>query len=245
MEGLYKGIVKEVGKDAGKCNCVGVEMVTGSNPIKLKDVPILYDMASKESGKVVVPKVGDNVVLGFFGADMQQPVILGSFYDPTNKPPIQVDDKNNVMYFQTATGIKIKIDDSKDKAGIFVETKDGHKLTLEDNSKQLLTFSDKNSKTVLSLDMKASKVEIKCKDMAVTAEKSVVIKAGQNELAMNDSGIKIKATKDINLEASNLKEKSKANFNIEGANVAVKANANVDIKSNAQANFKGSITKIG
>ena len=43
--------------------------------------------ASNEAGFCFHPEPGDEVVLGFFNQDSRYPVILGSMYNPKNKPP--------------------------------------------------------------------------------------------------------------------------------------------------------------
>lgn len=250
--GLRKAIVKDVAADKSGCNCITVS-ICNHNKTMLKDVPIAFDMASKGFGRVVMPKEGDNVIVGFFGGDLEQPVILGSFYDPGRKPPIKVDKKNNINYFKTATGLQITIDDSDSKSGVYIETQDGHKLNLSDKD-QFVELASKNGKTSFKIDFKNSKIEMKCKDMSVAAENSVSMKVGGNELAIKKgSGVDIKSEGHANVEAKQIKAKSDATFDVKGSKITLnaqgqleaKANGTASLKSNGMTEIGGSLVKIG
>ena len=244
--GLRKATVQKVNGDKTGCNNIKVKLCASG--LKFDNVPVAVDMASKNFGRVVIPKKGDNVIVGFFDADIEQPVVLGSFYTPNRKPPIKVKKKNNINYFQTDAGIKITIDDSKKKSGIYVETKDGHKLELKDGSKQLLQLKSKDGKTSLKIDLKKSKVEIKCETMQVTANKKVAMKAGDSELSVkNGSGVTIKSPKgSVKINANNIKGKANASVKLDGTNIKFNANAKFDAKANAAANLKSSgMTSVG
>ena len=256
--GLSKAIVtKTADKDKDGYNRISVK--TCGSDLTLENVPVLVDMAGKEYGRVVNLKEGDFVLIGYVGADPEQPIVLGSFYDPSKKPPLKIDGKckNTLRYFKTATGLNIKVDDSKDKGGVYVVTKDEHKIEIQDISQPFVQVASKDGKTSLKIDLKNSKIEIKCQTMSVTAEKSITMKAGDNQLVLDGNGqgkINVKSGKgNILLDANKIDEKAKMDVNLTGTNIKLNAKAQLDAKANGTANFKasgpatigGAVVKIG
>lgn len=256
--GLLKGIVtKTADNDENGCNCIDVKVC--GRELVLEGVPVLVDMAGKEFGRVVNLKKDDFVLLGFVGGNMEHPVVLGSFYDPSKKPPLKIDSntKNTLRYFKTVTGLNVKVDDSKDKGGVFIVTKDEHKIDIQDGSEPCVQIASKDEKTSLKINLKKSEIEVKCQTMTIAAEKNITMKAGDNQLVLDGGGqgkIDIKSGKgNINLDAGKVVGKAKTDISLDGANIKLNAKTQLDAKANATANFKssgatnigGSMVKIG
>ena len=52
-------------------------------------------MAGKDRGLVLIPEVGDEVVVGFEREDLRFPYVLGALWNGQDKPPIANDDGKN------------------------------------------------------------------------------------------------------------------------------------------------------
>lgn len=242
--GLSKAIVtKTADNDKDGCNLISV--TTCADGLPMDNVPVLVDMAGKNYGRVVNLKKGDFVLLGYVGADPEQPVVLGSFYDPSKKPPLKIDGKgkNTLRYFQTATGLSIKVDDSKDKGGVSIVTKDKHKIDFQDGSEQFLRVMDKDGNISVKLDLKKGEIEVKCQKIDVTAIKEIHMKSGKNEVFIkDDKGVDIKSPSgNVVINANKIDEKTKADINLNAANVHVNAKS----QFNAKANGTTSVTASG
>lgn len=142
--------------------------------------------ASTSMGSFFIPNVNDEVLLGCFGNNPDTPVILGSLYSSAIKPPYEITKDNYIKAFVTKEGTKIELNDEKKQ--IELSTKKGNKILISDDLKGI-TLEDEN----------------------------------KNKIVMNADGISIESAKDIILKA-------KGDINMEGVNLKAKASANVEFK---------------
>jgi phage protein D len=104
-------------------------------------------------GAVIVPDVGQEVLVGFVGGDPSYPVVLGSLYNGTQQPPVVVDpDTNAVRAFVTPEKHTLRLEDGDDSAVILASGK-GQSLVLSDkDSEVLVTHQDSGNTIRLSAD---------------------------------------------------------------------------------------------
>ncbi|MFB2892897.1 VgrG-related protein [Aerosakkonemataceae cyanobacterium BLCC-F50] len=90
-----------------------------------------------------LPEINDEVLVAFEHGDIHRPYIIGAVWNGKDAPPNSVEDnvqdgKVRLRTFQTRTGHKMQFveeDKSSSKAGVYIETKGGHKLRINDSEK--------------------------------------------------------------------------------------------------------------
>jgi phage baseplate assembly protein V len=88
-------------------------------------------MAGDRRGTWFVPDAGDEVLVAFESGDPRQPVVLGSLWSSSERPPETMDDagENAVRLIRTRSGIEIRLDDAAGR--VAVSTPDGASIVLE------------------------------------------------------------------------------------------------------------------
>jgi uncharacterized protein involved in type VI secretion and phage assembly len=139
-------------------------------------------MAGKERGLVLIPEVGDEVLVAFERDDLRFPCVLGSVWNGKDKPPFANDDGNN------------------DKRGLTSRKK--HRLLFDDGSKGVVELRhEKGRRIVLDddgfivEDENGNKVQVASNSGAMTIETA-------GELKIKAATISIQATGTLELKAS-------------------------------------------
>jgi uncharacterized protein involved in type VI secretion and phage assembly len=177
-------------KDNYECN-----VRLKNRDLELRKIPI----ATSHIGLVSVPNVGDLVVLGFVGGNINAPLVLGRLYNDEDRPP--VNDAGEIVY---------KSPDSK-KNGV-------RRLNLELPNDITITITDDEFKAEIG----SSVVTIKTGG-AVTIESNagVTIKA-KGDVALSGSNIKIESQQALELKAGTTGTlKASATLDISGAMVNI------------------------
>ncbi|NQY36656.1 MAG: hypothetical protein HRT37_17140 [Alteromonadaceae bacterium] len=140
--------------------------------------------ASKEIGVFLPPKASDEVVISFLDGNFEHPIIVGSLYNPKNKPPFPFDDKLEKSGLVFTKDEHALIHDSKeisltvigakkstivwDKKGVMTTTVDKSKIVIDKaidlDSGDGINLSAKKDvviKTSAKCNIQASKTEIK------------------------------------------------------------------------------------
>jgi phage protein D/phage baseplate assembly protein gpV len=152
-------------------------------------------------GAVIVPNVGQEVLVGFVDGDRSTPVVLGSLYNGTQQPPVVVDaDTNPVRTLVTPDGHKVRLEDG-DNSAVTLESGKGHTVVLNDkDSEVVLTHKDSGNAIRLSADgieLTAAKGDITLKSSAGT------VKLDAMKLEAKASGpSKIESSATFDLKAS-------------------------------------------
>lgn len=142
--------------------------------------------AGKERGVFFIPEVGDEVIVGFFNDDMNNPVILGKLFNTENEPPFTITNENYLQGIVSKEKTTFLIDDEKKE--LKLSTQSGNSLLISEDKKGLI-LEDQNG----------------------------------NKITMDDNGITIESTKDINIKAT-------GNLNIEGVQNSIKASGMMELK---------------
>jgi phage protein D len=123
-------------------------------------------------GAVLVPDVGQEVLVGFVDGDPATPVVLGSLYNGSQQPPVVVDpDANAVRALVTPDGHALRLEDG-DGAAAKLESGKGHSLVLNDkDSEVVVTHADSGNAIRLSgdgIELTAAQGDIKLSSSAGT-----------------------------------------------------------------------------
>lgn len=152
-------------------------------------------MAGNDRGVVMIPEVGDEVLVAFEREDLRFPYILGGLWNGQDKPPITNDDGNN------------------DKR--IIKSRDGHFLLYNDNSSSgEVILSHKNEGRIafkkdgwVVEDKNGNKVEVNSNSGAMTIE-------AKGELNIKAASITIAVTGTVKVTASSTMTLSGSMVNI-------------------------------
>ena len=116
-------------------------------------------MAGADRGVVLIPEVGDEVVVAFERGDLRSPYVLGSLWDGKSKPPLaNSNGKNDKRVIKSRKGHKLLFDDGArgvvelahvggrkvmlDDHGIRIEDKNGNRIQIESASGRISIEAD-------------------------------------------------------------------------------------------------------
>jgi uncharacterized protein involved in type VI secretion and phage assembly len=151
-------------------------------------------MAGNDRGVVLIPEVGDEVVVAFERGDLRFPYVLGSLWNGNDKPPLaNSNGKNDKRIFKSRKGHKLLFDDGAHGV-VEVAHVDGRRVVFDDDG-------------IRVEDAQGNRVEIESASgkMSIVANGALSIKAAT---------ITIEATGTLNLKAS-------ATLNVQGALVNI------------------------
>lgn len=224
IEGIQVGKVKDISDEKDSEHFIQVELPLFDDSKKTVWARPATYYASNGVGNFFLPEKNDEVVLGFINNDPCFPVILGSLYSRTLKPPLTVDKENKQKTLVTKGKNKIVFDD--DKLSIMIQTPGENQVLLDDDGKKIV-FKDQNNNTIT---MEKSGITIEsAKDLILKAKGNVKINATQNFETESKSDTKISG---LNVNAT--------------AKVGVKLNgsATAELSASGQTTVKGAMVMI-
>lgn len=172
--------------------------------------------AGDKRGFFFIPEIGDEVVVGLLGGDPRYPVVLGSFWNGTQAPPLTLDASTNaIRAIVSRAGHTLTFDDSDDAPKVQVKTKAGQTATLDDSSgSEKIELKDKTGNAI-TLD-----------SQGITLE------------AASGAGVSIKASSGtVSIDALQLQGKASSAAKIESS-------ATLDLQASAALGLKGALVNI-
>jgi Rhs element Vgr protein len=161
------------------------------------------------------PEVGDEVVVGFLGADPRYPVVLGQCHSSARPAPEAPAKKNDHKGYVSRAKLKLTFDD--DKKVIALETPAGNRIALSEDAKGII-LQDQNG----------NKITLDASGITIESAKDLVLKAA----------------KDVKLSGMNVQLNAQAGFKATGATTAEVSGAQARLNGDALAEVKGGIVKI-
>jgi uncharacterized protein involved in type VI secretion and phage assembly len=152
-------------------------------------------------GAVMIPNVGQEVVMGYVDGDPSVPVVLGQLFNGKAAPPVTIDpDKNTVRTLVTPGGHAITLDDG-DAAAVSITSGKGHSVVIDDKDGAVVVTHKDSSNTVTvssdGIELNASQGDIVLK----AASGAVKIDAMTFEGKANGPS-KLESSATIDLKAS-------------------------------------------
>ena len=143
-------------------------------------------MAGDNRGLVVIPEVGDEVLVAFEREDLRFPCVLGGLWNGSDGPPQSMDSQNNIKLFCSRNKVKITFDDQSGQEKLILETPAGQTVTLKDGPGSI-EAKDSNGN---SIKMEASgitveaaaKVTVNAAQVAISAA-MVTVDAGMSRFS--------------------------------------------------------------
>lgn len=172
--------------------------------------------AGDSRGFFFIPEVGDEVVVGFLGGDARYPVVLGSFWNGTQAPPLTLDAQTNaIRAIVSRAGHTLTFDDSGDAPMVQVKTKAGQTATLDDSS---------GSEKIELKDKTGNSITLDSQGITLTAASgaNVAIKASSGKVSIDALQFEGKASGAAKIESSaTLDLQASATLGLKGALVNI------------------------
>jgi phage protein D len=163
--------------------------------------------AGKNRGAMVLPEVGDEVLVAFEQQDPQRPYVLGGLFNGVDTPsPKGIDllDSGsgavNRRSFVSRNGHRIDLLDADSKTeGITAESGDGKlRLAMDAVGTSITVHSDGTvvveGKKGIVIDAGTSNVELKGRKIELTATQGVTVSAGSGSVNLDAATVKVAAT---------------------------------------------------
>ncbi len=133
--------------------------------------------AGSDYGLILLPEIGDEVLVSFLGDDLDSPVIIGSVFNPKSPPFENSDDSNYIKSFVTKKGMKWSWDDDK---GIHeVSTASGNKIIISEEDRSI-TLIDENGNEI---EMKNGSIKIESQtDLKIKAANQITMEAAKIDI---------------------------------------------------------------
>lgn len=190
--------------------------------------------AAKNRGAMVVPEVGDEVLVAFEQNDPRRPYVLGGLFNgvdtPSTEGPTLIDGGSGAVNRRS------------------IVSRNGHRIDLldEDGRTEGIAMRSGDGALRLALDQVGAKVEIGSDGtIAVVGRKGVVINATGAKLELNAGDIAITAKKSVKITGgSGSLDVDTAGVAASGPSVKASATANAELKSTGPTIISGLPVKI-
>lgn len=211
--GLVPAIVSDV-KDPMKMGRVKLTFPWLAKDFSSGWARVVQAGAGNGRGTVVLPEVGDEVLVGFEQGVFDAPYVLGGLYNGKDKlPALSTEPVDGGSGEIAARGF---VSRTKHKIE-FVET-DG------------ITIASGDGKLVVKLDSKNHMIELtSSKGVTVKADNGVSIDAGTGPLQMKGQSVEIKSTSSVK---------------VEGATVSVSGQGQAELTASGSVTVRGGIVRI-
>ncbi len=186
--GLVPAIVSDV-RDPLKSGRVRVTFPWLSKDFTSGWARTVHAGAGRDRGVFVLPEVGDEVLVGFAGGDLDTPYVLGGLYNGKDAPP------------EVAVPA---IDDASGEIGVrAIVSRTGHRLELVDSPRgDAVLLSTGSGKLLLKLDGAGNTVELTSAGPVKISGLGVTVDAGAGLLDLKGQQVKIAGQSTAELTAS-------------------------------------------
>ncbi len=179
---VMSGIVQQLEKDPDNLYRVLVRIPLWKDAQEPVWARIATSYAGAQYGMVLLPEIGDEVIVTFIGNDFDSPVVIGSAFNPATPPHTPYKDDNFEKVFITKKGMKWSWND--EKAIHEISTPSGNKILISEDT-QSITIEDQNKNKI---EMKNDAINIDGNlDVNIKAAKDIKMEAVNIEI--NASGI--------------------------------------------------------
>jgi uncharacterized protein involved in type VI secretion and phage assembly len=174
--------------------------------------------AGNERGFVMLPEVGDEVLVAFDHGDPRLPYVVGGLFNGKDKLPVNPIDNGDVV----------------SRAMV---SRNGHRLELHDKD-DAITIATGDGKHTLKIDQKGSKVVLETSgDVEVKAQSKVSVKAGGE--------MKLEATGAVELKGNGVTiDAGGGSFSAKGVQAKVEGSGGAELSSSGTTTVRGSMVMV-
>ncbi|MDR0961046.1 MAG: type VI secretion system tip protein VgrG [Mediterranea sp.] len=180
--------------------------------------------ATKDAGVVLLPEIGDEVVVVFGDNNPANVIIIGSLYSSQLPPPITNDDKNIHKMLKTMSGLTIEC--NEEKKIISIATPAGNKWEINDSDK-----------CICSTDQHGNIISMNSNGITLKSAKDIQLKTQGQFTADATGDAKLTTKANMTLEGITIKGNAKTQLELKAA---VKA----ELSANTQTIIKGGMVMI-
>lgn len=224
VHGLQVGVVAKLEEDPAGEHRVQVKVPVLQAETEGVWARLMQPHASNGFGSFLLPEVGDEVVLGYFANDPSHPVVLGSLYSSSRKPPYTLEAANDTKAWVTRCLARIEIND-KDKV-----------ITVLTPGKNQIVLSDKDQ-SITVLDQHQNKVSLTSSGIELNSPKDIVLKASGGIQLTATAAISISSQADVKTSGMNVQSEAQIGFSAKG-------NATAELSASGQTVVKGALVMI-
>jgi uncharacterized protein involved in type VI secretion and phage assembly len=172
VKGVAIGLVTQNKDPEGLCR-VKVRYPWHDQPSESYWARLSMPMAGNDRGMVLIPEVGDEVLLAFEREDLRFPFVIGSLWNGKDKPPRHNDDgKNDERIVQSRKGHYLLFDDGA-KGVVELAHEKGRKVILDDTG-----FSVQDEKgNAVTVDSNSGSMTIEAKGPLKIKAVSITLEA--------------------------------------------------------------------
>lgn len=182
VKGVAIALVTQNNDDENLCR-VKVSYPWHDQPRESYWARLSVPMAGNDRGVVMIPEVGDEVLVAFEREDLRFPYILGGLWNGEDKPPISNDDgKNDKRIIKSRAGHFLLYNDNTSDGEVVLSHKNEGRIAFK---KDGWVVEDKNG----------NKVEVNSNSGAMTIE-------AKGQLNIKAASITIEATGTVEVKAS-------------------------------------------
>ncbi|WP_136709747.1 VgrG-related protein [Agromyces sp. H66] len=195
--------------------------------------------AGPERGAVVLPEVGDEVLVAFEAGRFDRPVVLGGLYNGKDLPQGGWDsfvESGSVVRrsFTSRTGMIVEFLERPGEELLRVSTNEGA---------QHVTLTQTADRGIQIISEGPVSVTAK-RDATITTEGNASVTASQGDISLSATKIALDASAELAISAPNVKVDGSASLDLTGAAVAVKGSGMAEFSSSGVTVVKGSLVKI-
>jgi Rhs element Vgr protein len=177
---IVSGIVIQLEQDPDNLYRILVNIPSWKNAQESVWARITTPYAGDNYGMVLLPEIGDEVIVSFIGNDFDSPIVIGSTFNPKTIPHTVYKDDNFDKVFITKKGMKWSWND--EKAIHEISTPAGNKILISEDSKSII-IEDQNQ----------NKIEMKNDSINIESNLDINLKA-TNKIKLEAANIEINAT---------------------------------------------------
>lgn len=227
--GLAVGIVDNV-KDPDGMGRVSVSLATASDEATTTWARVLGLGAGAGRGQVVLPEVGDEVLIGFEDDDVTRPVVLGGLYGSKSTTPTAAVDQNGAVVTRALTS----------RLGHVLEMSDG-----TEPATQHVVLAAAGLKH--SLRIGKDRADLKVPDgipLKITAGSSFIEFDGKGGITIDATTVTIKAKTKVETSAVDIDTKATGALKLQGTQASLKGTGMAAVEAGGILEVKGAMVKI-
>ena len=175
--------------------------------------------AGNERGVVILPEVGDEVLVAFDHGDPRMPYVIGGLYNGKDKLPVTPVDGGKVVTRA-------------------IVSRNGHRVELHDGD-DVITIASGDGQHTFVLDQKGSKVVLETSgDVEVTAKGKVAITSTGEMKLESSAALELKAATGVTIDAGG------GAFNAKGVQAKVEGSGGAELSSSGTTTVRGSMVMV-
>jgi uncharacterized protein involved in type VI secretion and phage assembly len=191
--------------------------------------------AGKDRGAMVVPEVGDEVLVAFEQGDIRRPYVLGGLYNGVDTPRA-----GSIALVDSGSGAVNRRS---------LVSRRGHRVDLldQDGRTEGISVSSADDKLKLVLDASGTKITVHSDGtVLVEGSKGVVVDAGRSTLELKGGDVKLSATSGVTIDGGGgaVKVTAGGQLSLSGATASLSGSAQTEVTASGVCSISGTLVKI-